>query len=200
MKRTNTWADALGSGEAALDLGDGLTMRLPLGRPYTIDQSAGRTVKVWDYLNKREQLIYGDTGWRQIDVANTAGSIRDPAQPGSLALRRVGHVVTARIADVKLTPGNGTGFIFPNVLPSGFRSWERSGTTTRGFLGDVMGAATEHTVNVGSNDIFWSSYTGTNFARASVRPDSAVQRMQGELTWITDDPWPAALPGTPAAA
>lgn len=31
MKRSNTWADAVNTGRAVLDLGDGLSMRLPLG-------------------------------------------------------------------------------------------------------------------------------------------------------------------------
>lgn len=111
MRRTNTWADATATKEAELDLGDGLNARIPLGRPYKINQSAGRVVTVWDYLNQREQMIYGDTGWRSLpDTALLNG-----ATATRLLIRRKDETVVLRLSGVTL--GNSTQFL---QLPEGF--------------------------------------------------------------------------------
>ncbi|ASR84029.1 hypothetical protein SEA_TEACUP_23 [Arthrobacter phage Teacup] len=51
------------------------------------DQSAGRAMYQWDEINQREQLVYGDTGLRNItDLATMVA--------GSLSVRRIGQLVT----------------------------------------------------------------------------------------------------------
>lgn len=164
--------------------------------PQRVDNTAGRVVYIWDETANQEQVIYSDTGWRNIDVSNVTGSIRDPLFPGTFRIRRIGNVVTIRMEDVKLIPGNGLQFLYPNGLPVGFRSLDLSGTVVRGIVGERLGAGAEHTIFVGSNDIFWAGYTNSLFVKSSVRPEHENQRLQGELSWVTDDSWPVTLPGT----
>ena len=77
------------------------------GAPGPVVSSAvGRTVKVWDQQNQREQLIYGDTGLRQVTLPLA----------GSGYLRRIGQEVTFYFRDV-ITP-IGTENIY--TLPAGF--------------------------------------------------------------------------------
>lgn len=53
------------------------------------DQTAGRVLYTWDDLNGREQIIYGDTGWRVItDLGNSTD-----LTVYSLRIRRVGSTV-----------------------------------------------------------------------------------------------------------
>lgn len=98
-----------------------------------------------------------DTGWRAIDVTDVAGSIRDPAFPGTLTIRRSGSTVTARIEGVKLAPGNGGGFIFPNNIPTGFTGWNKTGSAARAVIGDALSFAITHDIYLTSNDIFWAA-------------------------------------------
>ncbi|WLV27497.1 minor tail protein [Pseudomonas phage Hadban] len=76
-----------------------------------VKEIAGRTVSVWDYLNKREQLIYGDTGWRNIGADLINGVTASTA-----LIRREGNIVSLRISTMSV-PAN---TYFYN-LPSGFR-------------------------------------------------------------------------------
>ncbi|QSZ54495.1 pyocin knob domain-containing protein [Paenarthrobacter sp. AT5] len=139
-----------------------------------------------------------DTGWRAIDVTDVTGSIRDPAFPGTLTLRRTGSTVTARIEGVKLTPGNGGGFIFPNNIPTGFTGWNKTGSAARAVIGDALSFAMTHDIYLTANDIFWAAATTSSLAKSVIRPTDTDQRLQGEISWTTDDSWPSILPGTQA--
>lgn len=185
MRRTNTWADATATQEAALDLGDGLNARIPLGRPYTIDQSAGRVVKIWDYLNKREQVIFGDTGWRLLE--NVEGVT------GTIMMRRVLNTVTIRLVDVmpvitsrSLAKGPTAGFLPAN-----------QGTQLNNFVTAqvIPGAAVTsdwHRIDVYRYGVQWQ---GESVSQRLVLPSAPLG---GQIVYTTDDPWPATLPGTPA--
>lgn len=137
-----------------------------------------------------------DTGWRNIDVSDVTGSIRDATAPGTLRLRRVGATVTARIEGVKLAPGTGGGFMFPNVIPTGFGGWNKLGSAIRASMGDVLGSQWEHDVYVTDNDIFWAAATSTSLAKSTTRPSDPAHRVQGEMSWTTDHSFPNTLPGT----
>lgn len=185
MRRTNTWTDAMTTQEAELDLGDGLNARIPLGRPYTIDQSAGRVIKAWDYLNKREQIIYADTGWRT-----------HPLQPGvttgRILLRRVGSTVTIRVVD--LVPIASSRFIGASLM-SGFYPAD-GGIAANNFVASHMIAGNDvsadwHRVDVYRYGIQWQGPSRTG----STVPGGGLS---GQIVYTTDDPWPATLPGSPA--
>lgn len=78
-----------------------------------VDQSAGRAIYTWDTINQRDQLIYGDTGWRDVmPSSGTAAWIR---------LRRIGGMVSVWVADWV----NGTNSDIV-ALPVGFRTGTNS--------------------------------------------------------------------------
>lgn len=78
--------------------------------PQRVDQTAGRAIYAWDDINNREQLVWGDTGWRDLTpLSGTAAWVR---------LRRQDGLVSVWIADwangtsadiVALPVGFGTG-------------------------------------------------------------------------------------------
>lgn len=171
MKRKNTWADATATQEAELDLGDGLSTRLPLGRPLTFDQTAGRVVKAWDHLNKREQIIYGDTGRR--NIAPLAAMTE-----GSVTVRRYGSVVTVAMDAAKFS--NAGTFTLAGVMPYGFRpdaSFHGIAINLGATDGNRLSISTAGNVSI---------YT---YAGGWVR---------FYATYSTLDSWPATLPGNPA--
>lgn len=173
MRRTNTWADATTTKEAELDLGDGLSTRLPLGRPYTIDQSAGRVLKAWDYLNKREQIIYGDTGYRSLP--------NDPAKTsdvGNIIVRRLGSLVELNISDkTVLVSGNVTLL----NLPAGFRPWAWVNTNLTTIYDSV--SPTSNGLRI------------TSAGDVMVYSVAAGEVLRGHVVFMTPDPWPTSLPG-----
>jgi hypothetical protein len=69
-----------------------------------VDQTAGRAIYTWDDVNNREQLVYGDTGWRAVALDPTIGVVAAgdfwgrPSGGGSLSadavlLRRINNIV-----------------------------------------------------------------------------------------------------------
>lgn len=75
-------------------------------RRYTINQDAGRTITAWDYVNHREQLIYGDTGWRKVAE--------------NIHVRRDGNTVWLHIYGAIGTSGENKD-LDAAILPTGFR-------------------------------------------------------------------------------
>lgn len=138
---------------------------------YLVDETAGRTVKVWDYVNNREQIIYGDTGSRRLPIP----SALDPQ--GDFFLRRVGNTVRLRMTAVKFTTtGNIT---IPGVIPSGFRP-----------VGYFPLTSTP----------YWSAETSVR-ARVTGADVQILATVPGGITnfeasWDTNEPWPTTLPGT----
>lgn len=168
MKRTNTWADAHTTKEAALDLGDGITVRIPTDKQrYTIDQTAGRTVKVWDYVNNREQLIYGDTGLRDITALSTV-----PVTAGTITMQRVGHLGYLSFEGVKFsTSSSGVVLVVPSGLrPAQIPTFQLEGVVNRGQI--------------------------TLYGNVQIYNWTAGQPIYGSFTYPIADPWPTSLPGT----
>lgn len=174
MRRTSTTTEALTTGTVVIDVGDNLTVELPLGkREYVIDQSVGRVVKVWDYINNRYQIIFGDTGVRAVDpLAGFAGTVH---------MVRVGRQVDVFVYD--LTGPIGTAN-FVNA-PAGFRSRYRFLPYDRGLL-------------------FTSPAEGEPVIRRMGYFGDAIrvywlsegESLSGHFQYFTDDPWPTSLPGT----
>lgn len=79
---------------------------VPKASPLTVKQDAGRTITAWDYLNNREQLIYGDTGWRKVAE--------------NIHVRRDGNTVWLHIYGAIGISGE-TKDLDAAMLPSGFR-------------------------------------------------------------------------------
>jgi hypothetical protein len=143
--------------------------------PARVDQTAGRAIYQWDDLNSREQLIYGDTGTRNIISMVTNGWAASIA-----TLRRVGQTVT--LALYMANPAAKTDFpIF--VLPTGFRA--SVGGDARFPIQGTGGVTT------------WALLK-TN---GEVVPDGTITSFtsgMGLITFPTNDVWPTTLPGISA--
>lgn len=138
---------------------------------YLVDETTGRTVKVWDYLNNREQLIYGDTGNRDI----TPGGLL----AGSVQIHRKESGVWFRVAG-GVFDGSGN-LSLAALIPAGFRP------TTMQYVNSVAYWASERTfparISASGGTLEIRGYiagTPTNFIGY----------------WDTPDPWPSTLPGT----
>lgn len=84
---------------------------------HRVDQTAGRAMYAWDPLNNREQLIYGDTGWRNIAEMLVNGWAVGAG--GAIGLRRVGS--TVRLSLRNLDPAAATHNTFLAGIPNAFK-------------------------------------------------------------------------------
>lgn len=138
-------------------------------RGVTVDQSAGRVVKVWDYLNNREQMIYGDTGLRKLTpnaLFTDAGQEVTVSREGSIV-----SVTGWRLA----APSLPTGETVVVNLPVGFRPHNLSRFAGNTFRDKFMAVS-------GNGDV-----TITD-------PSAPVDHFN--VTFRTVDPWPTSLPGS----
>lgn len=152
---------------------------------YQVSQAAGRTVSVWDYLNSRYQLVYGDTGRRNITALfdGTAPNATVGISGGSVYLTRVGRMVELNMENVTLPPGQTASVVdLGDIIPAGFLP-----PTVRDYpLGARL--STESTSGGG---IRVNRGTGRMYIYLHV--DGETIRVTA--TWLTEDPWPAVLPG-----
>lgn len=151
-----------------------------------IDETAGRVVYQWDDKNFRDQIIYGDTGWRTVTPPPTA-----VVTGGTVRFRRINATVYLRFVDLTMSTGaNGFGELIaaPDV-PVGFRpsSTER----TMQHVGLANNATTPQTISVYSA-IGWL-YQTVGASISLTRPSAALQ---GTVSWHCEEVWPATLPGT----
>lgn len=169
-----TLPDRVSATESRLDVLDGLGQR-----GYTVDQTAGRVIKVWDYLNNREQLIYGDTGARNITSLFTG------LVGGSVIIRRTAQFVEVDFQAVTLPNGSSIGFVdLGTAIPTGFRpprfkdfnSPARTGTES-----STIGSARFDA----NGKVYIYRYTDGEVIRVSA-------------VWMTNEPWPTSLPGVAA--
>lgn len=146
------------------------------------DQTAGRAMYHWDTLNTREQLIYGDTGWRQVlspgDIAN---------MPNMQAyIRRVGHTVHFHAYETT-AGGTASGATSLYVTPTGFRF----------VLGASPGMIAGSVIDSGALPISGASIylASAGTYTVTLRAVSGV-RHYATISWTTTDSWPTTLPGT----
>jgi len=157
--------------------------------PHTrVDQSSGRTFYTWDPINQREQLTYGDTGWREVPVTAVAGKV---LPGGSVRYRRRGHHVEMAFVGVLLdTSANGyTDIIGSTEVPVGFRPHaQHRSLQAIGLQNNALGQ--QWITNYGT--IGWVHGTVSG-AYSVARPTVALY---GSITWTTEEVWPSTLPGT----
>ena len=122
----------------------------------------------------------GDTGWRLIPNRNP-----EPEQTGQIFIRRIGDRCSIRVVDFTM-PGNYAAHMAS--IPQGFRNAEE-------FYGLLVDSSAQSTNSVvGSytlNQFSWAR----NINGGTERPGHP---QSGEMDYLTDDPWPTTLPGTPA--
>lgn len=146
-----------------------------------IDKTAGLAIYTWDPASAREQIVYGDTGRRNINTLITLPTGAVVSGGNNWIVRRYGTMVTLELADgLEFT----TGFSYTAFmnLPVGFRPFSydrnpifsRSGASTVGMIqplptGDVRIMSTGSTATITTGMI---------------------------ARWDTLDAWPTSLPGT----
>lgn len=140
-------------------------------RGYTISETAGRAIRVWDYLNNREQLIYGDTGGR--DITTLGSSING----GAVRLSRESNVVQLTLVGATTSQAGAFTLL---TLPLGFRPTAFIYGTTSKYWG--ADSAEEMRINT----------TGA----VEFRTADAGAGLSIVLRFRTNDPWPTSLPGT----
>jgi hypothetical protein len=140
-----------------------------------IDQTAGRVIYQWDEINMREQLIYGDSGWRDLATVQLNGWTTTWCR-----LRRVGTEVTLVFFGMNSSVATADPFY---ILPVGFRA--ATGGYHQGYW------FTDTTTNLG-----FLRLTGSGSLELSRRPATPwAANLQCVFKWTTDDTWPTTLPG-----
>jgi hypothetical protein len=136
-----------------------------------MDTTAGRAAYLWESTNNRDQLIYGDTGRRDISSMCT-GSFTG----GKLSLRREGSYV--ELYAINWVAGaTGTINMLASALPVGFRP-----TNSRLMWGYQGGNPVSLSVG----------YDGTTL---TVQSNSATSTVAFSVGYSTSDVWPTSLPG-----
>jgi hypothetical protein len=162
--------------DAQLDSG-ALRNRLlstPNGLSYW-DETVGRRKFAWDTTNNRWQLVYGDTGWRDVSALLVNG------WTGAAYLRRVNDRVTLRTNAAVGTAASSTIML---TLPS--VDWRP--TTTVFIPALITGSITAATL--GGIDVNNSN------GNVYVFPYATVASMSIEASWSVVSTWPSVLPGT----
>ena len=147
-----------------------------------IDNTAGRVIYTWDETAGREQLIYGDTGWRVITGELLNGFT------GTLQIRRLNDRVSLR-GTLNRPPGVSMNDLTWYAIPNAFRA---DNTTWVYF--PTRGAAV--------GDIMWIYRKDTEIAFNGV-PTAANtdgNQVRFEISWSTNRTWPSELPGTASGA
>ncbi len=152
-----------------------------------VDQTAGRAIYQWDDLNGREQIIYGDTGWRLISPPVVPTKV----DSGTAQIRRIGSNVYLRFVDVVLSSA-ATGYcpIFTSTdIPVNFRPFGAERTMQN--VGQVNNALAQQVISI-FGEVAWARQVD-NAAVSLTRPTAGLK---GTVQWLTDDAWPTTLPGT----
>jgi hypothetical protein len=182
-----------------------------------VDQTAGRVIYEWDSVNNREQLIYGDTGWRNIAldptygvvaVGNFFGMPNGATLPADVVrLRRVGNQVFLG-GQGPLQPKQDYSNTTRNIcgLPQGFRSSGANEFTVSRY-GNNGGDSLQRLVMLSPG----ADYANPAYVQATPLIDSnwngyatggTWPRTYGGIwpwaTWLTNEAWPTSLPGTAA--
>lgn len=134
------------------------------------------------------KIQWGDTGWRTI-APTPEGTIRSGT--GKILVKRENQRVIWRFGDLGITDGVGAAIIISSSeFPSGFSPYlsgpvfhmsHRTGSTFISKLKIV-------------SSLYWIGLdSGTNLSQTRTNVE-----LRGEISYTTDDPWPATLPGTPA--
>ena len=138
-----------------------------------VDNTAGRAIYTWDDTANREQLIYGDTGWRDVSTLLTN------EYTGSLLFRRIGYTVYTRIILNKPTSASVNGDFLA--------------TTPAGFVSDSGGWIYFPVRGSNSSQTFYIYRKATLWAIESGPTDPG--QIRAEIIYTTNQPWPASLPG-----
>lgn len=220
---TNNWAGAIevyrwggsanlvfqraSSPSTALDRIPGFWIRRNRGSQWTpwqffpmqrVDNTAGRAIYTWDDTANREQLIYGDTGWRRIDSNSIVNKIWTTT---NLNLRRVGNIVEFLLIGVGVanvtTPVDLQGFsaIGLEDIPQAWRPASNAYFTGFGRFNQNTGNATPRQYVMA----VMRSTGGLVFERDETSPNGVLVGPSSSIyisgSYSVTTAWPTTLPG-----
>lgn len=138
------------------------------------DETVGRRLFVWDTNNSRWQMVYGDTGWRDISSLLVNG------WTGYVWLRRINNYGYFQFSALNPAAATATRCIdFPN-----------------GFGPPVL--ATHHALYCSAHTAgAETSGTGVNILNT---PTPSAANVYGHISYPIDGAWPTSLPGTALGA
>lgn len=142
-----------------------------------VDDTAGRAIYTWDDVSSREQMIYGDSGVRNI-IAAIAGQSTAASDP-SVLIHRNGNLVTLIFEN--LQPATSADWTPFTSLPAGFRPRLRN--PHRFFI-------TASNLGEQRSMFLYTSGAMTIFGAKN------TDVIRSSITYPTVDPWPTSLPGT----
>ncbi|AZS11109.1 hypothetical protein SEA_WAWA_2 [Arthrobacter phage Wawa] len=142
-----------------------------------VSQAAGRAFYQWNDVALQEQLIYGDTGWRDMSSLLVNGWTLGTG--GALQVRRVGYQVYWRAYNLNGSAATSSVFV---MIPAGFgyETYNNRLPTTDGT--SVTSVLVNNTTGIGANvavpiaTAFASNFSNWNYPTVQV--------------------WPASLPGS----
>lgn len=140
-----------------------------------ITNGASSWIKKSGTGNTGWQVLEGDTEWREVKSLLTNGYTAT-----FVKLRRVNNQVRIAFEALSGSAATSDSVLLP---PLGFR--QNGLIYTRPYLTTATNPATVFRATVGNNSIL-SLMGGTGLASA----------VYGDITWLTSEPWPTALPGT----
>lgn len=146
-----------------------------------VSQTAGRVIYTWDDINSREQIVYGDTGVRDIlGLIDTS-----KVTVGTAKLRRFNNQVELRVLGVLGVGANTSNVsILTAALPAGFRNEHT--IQVQAFLGDDLQTSAALSFNGGALTVK---------ALRTSNPSASFL-----MQWQTLDSWPTSLPGNPVGS
>ncbi|WNT45403.1 minor tail protein [Arthrobacter phage Argan] len=136
-----------------------------------VDQTAGRTIYQWDDINAREQLVWGDTGWRDVKSSTINGWTAT-----TLQIRRTNNMVTLA-GQISATAATSDHYL---PIPTGFAP----------STGIYHGVAS----NTAVPPVFRP--LGTDGVNFYVTSGGTSGTYNVQATFPTSVPWPTTLPGT----
>ena len=163
----------------------------PVGSIYTdtaATNGAIRWIKVSGTGNTGWRVEYGDTGWRRLEPLGEYFT-----GEGDVLFRRINNNVTMKFVDVGVdTQGKSLIYLSePGYIPAEFRG--EYGDRTSFWVSNVI-ANPNYLITIAQGSRIRYQYTTT----PGSHPGTGNQAMRGQGMWVTDQPWPSTLPGTPA--
>lgn len=152
-----------------------------------VDTTAGRVFYTWDQVNNREQLTYGDTGWRDISL------LFQNNWSGQAFIRRFGATVELILGTVNSAAATDYPFL---AIPDGFKPRTPTGSW-------IIYPWMQQSVGASDPKFGWRSVSGAFVPASGIKPALATTYNAGvfqSVVYTTNDQWPAALPGVASGA
>lgn len=188
---------ALNAGREGIGMPEGV-VSAPVGTVYR-DLAATSGAVLWVKAsgtgNTGWRVVWGDTGWRAIATWDTAGVITGtphwnnmgpvPGEAGGIFLRRINERVLLALHSVRFTNSSSSFQGGPIQQSGGFR-----------FPGPGEGPGARRTIPM--RDLSMRGMARPGYVYLVGASGQQTYAEGSTVEWVTTDPWPTSLPGTPA--